>query len=72
MRRRELLAGTLPRSLLAQGTAARRRAADAIQTAVREEAPHVPLGQFFQPAAMRDVTGVLDSPFPIFWNARKG
>ncbi len=53
--------------------AARRRATDAIQAAVWEEAPFVPLGQFFQPAAMRDsITGVLDSPFPIFWNARKG
>ncbi len=52
--------------------AARKRATDAIQAAVWEEAPYVPLGQFFQPAAMRNtVTGVLDSPFPIFWNARK-
>ena len=41
--------------------------------AVWDEVPYVPLGQFFQPAAMRDnVTGVLDSPFPIFWSARKG
>lgn len=53
--------------------AARRRATTAIQAAVWEEVPFVPLGQFFQPAAMRDnVTGVLDSPFPIFWNAKKG
>ena len=53
--------------------AARRRATDAIQAAVWEEVPYVPLGQFFQPAAMRDnITGVLDSPFPIFWNAKKG
>ena len=52
--------------------AARKRATDAIQAAVWDEAPYVPLGQFFQPAAMRDnVTGVLDSPFPIFWNAKK-
>ncbi len=52
--------------------AARKRATDAIQVAVWDEVPYVPLGQFFQPAAMRDnVTGVLDSPFPIFWNARK-
>ena len=52
--------------------AARRQATDAIQAAVWEEAPYVPLGQFFQPAAMRDnVQGVLDSPFPIFWNATK-
>ena len=53
--------------------AARRRATDAIQQAVWAEAPYVPLGQFFQPAAMRGaVTGVLDSPFPIFWNVAKG
>jgi len=53
--------------------AARKRATDAIQVAVWDEVPYVPLGQFFQPAAMREgVTGVLDSPFPIFWNARKG
>ena len=53
--------------------AARKQATDAIQTAVWEEVPYVPLGQFFQPAAMKTtVTGVLDSPFPIFWNARKG
>jgi len=57
----------------APNAAARRRATTAIQAAVWEEAPFVPLGQFFQPAAMRDnVTGVLDSPFPIFWNATKG
>ncbi len=57
----------------APDAAARRRATAAIQAAVWEEVPFVPLGQFFQPAAMRDnVTGVLDSPFPIFWNATKG
>ena len=53
--------------------AARKQATDAIQAAVWEEVPYVPLGQFFQPAAMKtSVTGVVDSPFPIFWNARKG
>ena len=37
-----------------------------------EEVPYVPLGQFFQPAASGTaVTGVLDSPFPIFWNVAK-
>ena len=53
--------------------AAQKRATEAIQTAVWEEVPYVPLGQFFQPAVQRDtLTGVLDSPFPIFWNAKKG
>ncbi len=57
----------------APDAAAQKTATDAIQAAVWREVPYVPLGQFFQPAAMRDtVTGVLDSPFPIFWNAKKG
>ncbi len=57
----------------APDNAARKRATDAIQVAVWEEVPYVPLGQFFQPAAMREnITGVLDSPFPIFWSAKKG
>ena len=52
---------------------AQKKATDAIQSLVWEEVPYIPLGQFFQPAAMRDnITGVLDSPFPIFWNAKKG
>ena len=53
--------------------AARKQATDAIQQAVWQEVPYVPLGQFFQPKAIRtNITGILDSPFPIFWNARKG
>jgi peptide/nickel transport system substrate-binding protein len=56
----------------APDAAAQKRATDAIQQAVWEEVPYIPLGQFFQPAAMRDsITGVIDSPFPIFWNAKK-
>jgi peptide/nickel transport system substrate-binding protein len=52
--------------------AAQRRATDAIQLAVWDEAPYVPLGEFFQPIAVRsEVQGVLASPFPIFWNVRK-
>jgi peptide/nickel transport system substrate-binding protein len=57
----------------APDAAAQKKATDAIQSLVWEEVPYIPLGQFFQPAAMRDnITGVLDSPFPIFWNAKKG
>ena len=57
----------------APDAAAQKKATDAIQAAVWEEVPYVPLGQFFQPAVQREtVTGVLDSPFPIFWNAKKG
>ena len=57
----------------APDAAAQKKATDAIQAAVWEEVPYIPLGQFFQPAVMKDqVTGVLDSPFPIFWGAKKG
>ena len=53
--------------------AAQRRATDAIQEAVWEEVPYIPLGQFFQPIATRaGLSGILSSPFPIFWNVRKG
>jgi peptide/nickel transport system substrate-binding protein len=35
--------------------------------------PYIPLGQFFQPIAVRTgVDGILESPFPIFWNVKKG
>lgn len=57
----------------APDAAAQKAATDAIQMAAWEEVPYIPLGQFFQPIAVRDgVTGVLPSPFPIFWNVRKG
>ena len=52
---------------------AQKRATDAIQVKVWEEVPYIPLGQFFQPAVQRDtVTGVVGSPFPVFWNVKKG
>ncbi|WP_158742205.1 ABC transporter substrate-binding protein [Acidisphaera sp. L21] len=57
----------------APDAAAQKKATDAIQALVWEDVPYVPLGQYFQPAAIRtNITGVLDSPFPIFWNAKKG
>jgi peptide/nickel transport system substrate-binding protein len=56
----------------APDAAAQKRATDAIQLAAFEEVPYIPLGQYFQPIAVRDgLTGVLDSPFPIFWNVKK-
>ena len=56
----------------ASDAAARKKITDAIQLAVFEEVPYIPLGQFFQPIAVRDtISGVLDSPFPIFWNVKK-
>lgn len=56
----------------APDAAGQKAATDAIQKLVWQDVPYVPLGQFFQPAVMRDtVTDVLDSPFPIFWNAKK-
>jgi peptide/nickel transport system substrate-binding protein len=57
----------------APDAAAQRKATDAIQIAALKAVPYIPLGQFFQPIAVRDtITGVLDSPFPIFWNVQKG
>ena len=51
---------------------AQKKATDAIQVEALQEVPYIPLGQFFQPIAVRDnVTGVLSSPFPIFWNVKK-
>ena len=56
----------------APDAAAQKKATDAIQQAALEEVPYIPLGQFFQPIATRDtITGVLQSPFPIFWNVKK-
>jgi peptide/nickel transport system substrate-binding protein len=34
--------------------------------------PYVPYGQFFQPVAFRaNVTGVLESGMPVYWNIDK-
>ena len=57
----------------APDAAAQKTATDAIQRAAFQHVPYVPLGEYFQPIAVRDsVTGVLESPFPIFWNVKKG
>jgi peptide/nickel transport system substrate-binding protein len=56
----------------APDAAAQKKATDGIQELVWQEVPYIPLGQFFQPIAIRsNVTGILDSVFPIFWNAKK-
>ncbi len=52
--------------------AARKRSATAMQAAVFEAAPFVPLGQYFQSTAWnRRVTGQLRAPVPVFWNLQK-
>ena len=56
----------------APDAAAQKRATDDIQRVAFADVPYIPLGQFFQPIAVRDtISGVLDSPFPIFWNVKK-
>ncbi len=57
----------------APDAAGQKKATDAIQRLAFEEVLYIPLGQFFQPIAVRDsISGVLSSPFPIFWNVKKG
>jgi len=49
------------------------RIAGEIQRTAFEEVPFIPLGQLFYPTAIRaDLHGLLPSPFPIFWNIRRG
>jgi peptide/nickel transport system substrate-binding protein len=44
-----------------------------IQLLVWQDAPYVPVGQWFQPIAHRaDLSGILRSALPIFWNVRRG
>ena len=43
-----------------------------IQLLVWDEVPYIPLGQWFNPTAMRsNLIDVVKAPFPIFWGARK-
>jgi peptide/nickel transport system substrate-binding protein len=52
--------------------AAQRKIADDIQRVVWEEVPYVPVGQWALPIAYRtNVTGILRSPYPTFWNVSK-
>jgi peptide/nickel transport system substrate-binding protein len=49
---------------------ARRAAAEAIQMRAAETMPFVPLGQMFTPIAhRRNVTGIIEMPVPVLWNA---
>ncbi len=52
--------------------ATQRKVAEQIQMLVWEDVPYIPLGQAFQPLARRtNVTGIVKSPFPLFWNVQK-
>jgi peptide/nickel transport system substrate-binding protein len=52
--------------------AAQRRICEEIQMLVWEEVPFIPVGQWFNPTAMRsNLVDVVKAPFPIFWGARK-
>ncbi|HYZ61626.1 MAG TPA: ABC transporter substrate-binding protein [Acetobacteraceae bacterium] len=52
--------------------AERARLAEGLQRQALEDVTYVPLGRYFQPSAWRrDVTGILRSPAPLFWNVRK-
>jgi peptide/nickel transport system substrate-binding protein len=46
--------------------------AQRMQIVALEQVPFIPLGQIFYPtASSTDITGILASPFPIFWNVRR-
>ena len=52
--------------------AAQQKVAEQIQLLTWEDAPFYPLGQGFQPIARRNnVSDIVRSPFPLFWNAKK-
>ena len=56
----------------APDAAAQKKATDALQAEVWKLVPYIPLGEDFQAIAVRDdITGVLESRFPLFWNVRK-
>ena len=53
--------------------AAQQTLAAQIQVTALQEVPFIPLGEIFYPTAVRrDITGIIGSPFPIFWNVRRG
>ncbi len=52
--------------------AAQRKIAEAIQRTVWDEVPYIPVGQWSLPIAYRsNLSGILRSPYPTFWNVRK-
>jgi peptide/nickel transport system substrate-binding protein len=56
-----------------EGDAAKQKAiAEALQQRLAEYVPYIPLGQWYQPTAMRtSVSGMLVAPVPVFWNVEK-
>jgi peptide/nickel transport system substrate-binding protein len=51
---------------------AQRRIAEEIQRVALDEVVFYPIGQWMQPTAYRaDLTGVIKSSFPLFWNVRR-
>ena len=49
-----------------------KKIAEQIQLDVWQEVPYVPLGQWLQPIAHGTaITGIVEAPFPLFWNVRK-
>jgi peptide/nickel transport system substrate-binding protein len=56
----------------ASDTAAARAICREMQLEAMQSLPYIPLGQWTQPAAFTSkLTGLLQSPFMLFWNARK-
>jgi peptide/nickel transport system substrate-binding protein len=52
--------------------AQRRTIAEAAQVRATQYPTHIPLGQWFQPAAMRtSVEGMMQAPVTVFWNVEK-
>jgi peptide/nickel transport system substrate-binding protein len=52
--------------------ATQRKIAEDIQRVVWDEVPYIPVGQWSLPIAYRaNVSGILRSPYPTFWNVRK-
>ena len=52
--------------------AAQKRVAEQIQLLTWDEVPFIPVGQTFQPIVRRTtISGIVKSPFPLFWNVRK-
>jgi len=53
----------------AEGMEAQREIVVDLQRELYDFVPYIPTGQYYQPTAYRDnVTGVLETPVPFFWN----
>lgn len=53
--------------------AMQKKIATELQTRALSVGTHIQLGQFFQPSAMRSdrISGVIESPIPVFWGVSK-